>query len=397
MPIQELVADRSYAPVYRVSGKADVHAFLVRAVEAAGGTVLYASRHTRAPVFLGIRVEPDERLGLLVYPFRCNPPPIRGRPVDEHRVQVRYGGETSWGDDHPLGRDLAGVDVTLVLGVHLEADLLLGLDPLRYDPLPMGISVEFKNEHVAAVARTGWHAWERENRPGTRRGSSRSLEGLETLIAFAPERLLDYARLEREASGLGLDPPLRLRAAQAALSAPSGAREVPHALEERFALSSRDILEIIDRRMRLRVAVRGGVAEHHLQRHLTSDPDVVEVVALDEDGEPDFEVVLASGRRLRVECKTCSSDVYADGARKVEVQKTRASKGDPASRYYPVGHFDAVAACLYPVTGRWEFRFLASEQLARHERFPNRIQPMQRVDDRWPERLPQALGPNTED
>lgn len=394
MPTDEPLAGRSYAPVYRVSGKQDVHSFLAEAIVASGGTVLYSSQHARAPVYLGVRVHPDERLGLLVYPFRCNPPPIPGRPADEHRVQIRYGGEQTWGNEHPVGRDVAGVDVTLVLGVHLEERLLLGLDPALYDPLPMGISVEFKNEQVAAARRAGWHAWERENRPGKRRGRSRALEGLETLVAFTPERLLDYARLEREASGLGLDPPLRLRAAQAALGRPELGQEVPHVLEDSFDLSSREILGIIDRRMRLRVAVRGGVAEHHLERHLRDDPDVVEVVGLDQDAEPDFEVVLRDGRRLRVECKTCSSNTYADGSLRVEVQKTRSSKGDPASRYYQVDHFHAVAACLYPVTGRWEFRFQATSRLMRHGEWPDRLQAMQRVDDLWHLRLPQAVSPD---
>lgn len=394
MPTDEPIAGRSYAPVYRVSGKRDVHAFLVEAVAASGGTVLFASQHARAPVYLGVRVDPDERLGLLVYPFRCNPPPILGRPADEHRVQVRYGGEETWADDHPVGRDVAGVDVTLVLGVHLEEGLLLGLDPALYDPFPMGISVEFKDAQVAVAQRDGWHAWERENRPGTRRGRSRALEGLETLVAFTPERLLDFARFEREASGLGLDSPLRLRAAEAALGPATIGRQLPHALESSFDLSSREILEIIDRRMRLRVAVRGGVSEHHLERHLRDDPEVIEVVSLDQDGEPDFEVELRDGRRIRVECKTCSSNAYADGSLRVEVQKTRSSKGDPASRYYEVGHFDAVAACLYPVTGRWEFRFQATRRLARHNEWPQRLQPMQRVDDAWHPRLPQALRPD---
>lgn len=223
---------------------------------------------------------------------------------------------------------------------------------------------------------------------------SHALKGLETLIAFTPDRLLDYVRLEREASGLGLDPPLRLRAAQAALGQSAVGREIPHTLEDSFELSPREILAIIDRRMRLRIAVRGGVAEHHLERHLRDDPDVAEVTALDQDGEPDFEVTLTAGGRVRLECKTCSSNAYADGAAKVEVQKTRASKGDRASRYYEVGHFDAVAACLYPVTGRWEFRFQATTRLARHREWPDRVQPMQRVDDAWHERLQQALAPD---
>ena len=79
---------------------------------------------------------PDESLAGLCYPFRCNHP-IKGCAPDEHWLQVRYGGAKSWpGSQHRLGQDLAAVDVTVVLGVHIEADILIGLDPLLYDPLP---------------------------------------------------------------------------------------------------------------------------------------------------------------------------------------------------------------------------------------------------------------------
>jgi hypothetical protein len=146
------LAARTYASVYRVSGRSDLHDYLVDAVRRAGGTPLYVSEAQRAPVFLGIQGPNDERIGLLCYPFRCNPAPIKGRPADEHRLQIRYGGEATWDGPHPLGRDVAGVDTTIVVGVHLEADLLIGLDPARYDPLPMGISIEFKQGEVDAAA-----------------------------------------------------------------------------------------------------------------------------------------------------------------------------------------------------------------------------------------------------
>jgi restriction-modification system family protein len=256
MPDQ--LAGRAYARIYRVSGRADLRQALTAAVAQAGGTVLYASDPHRAPLYLGVQAADGERLGLLCYLFRCNPPPIRGRAADEHRLQIRYGAETSWSGAHPLGRDVAGIDVTLVLGVHTHAGILVGLDPLRYDPLPMGISIEFKDAHVAAVVEHGWHVWERTNQPGRRRPERRAQEGLETLVGFQPERLLDYARLERQATSLGLDPPLRFRAALVAASAPSVTGGTQHMLEEEFAFSSAEILHIIATRTRLAVAVRGG-------------------------------------------------------------------------------------------------------------------------------------------
>lgn len=381
----ESIAGRNYAQAHRVVGRADLREFVVSAVTASGGRLLYASEGHRAPLFIGVQSEGDATLGIMCYLFRCNPPPIAGRPTDEHRIQVRYGGERSWQDEHPVGRDVAKVDITLVLGAHPERGVFVGLDPVLYDPLPMGISVEFKDSQVAAIERSSWHVWERDNLTGVKRGA-RSATGLETLVGFTPDRLLDYARLERQAGLLGLDSPLRYAAAEA-MAAPR-AVDVQHVLEGEFGLSASDILDIIHERMRLAVAVRGGVAEHHLGAFLRSLPDIVAVERMEQDGPPDYTVTLRSGATLAIECKNVSPSPYSDGSIKVEVQKTRASKGDPAGRLYRPSQFDVLAACLYPRTRRWEFRFIRSGQLAIHRAHPGRIAPMQRLDERWSTALP---------
>lgn len=381
------LAGRSYARVYRVSGRSDLHAFLIEAVRRSGGDVLYASEARRAPVYMGVQGPSEERIGLLVYPFRATHNVIRNRPSDEHRLQVRYGSEATWTEEHPLGRDVAGVDTTLVLGVHLDSGVFIGLDPFLYDPLPMGISVELKERDIEAAAATGWYVFERDNLGGRRRSDPRAPDGLETVVVFRPERFLDYVRLERQASDLGLDPALRYAAAQSA-GKPHAAAGRPgvfslHALEDEFDLSSAEILEIIATRSRLTVAVRGGVAEHHLERALLSDPAVDEVRRLDEDAKPDFDVRTVSGRELLIECKNASPRPYADGTIKVEVQKTRASRGDPASRLYRVDQFDAIAACLYSPTRQWSFRFQWTSRLTPDANHPGRIAPIQRVGPDW--------------
>jgi hypothetical protein len=75
----------------------------------------------------------------------------------------------------------------------------------------------------------------------------------------------------------------------------------------------------------------------------------------------------------------------------VEVQKTRSSKGAPESRLYSPEQFDVVAACLFPATRRWEFRFKATAALVRDPRYPDRLAPVQQVDPSWAERLVAAL------
>lgn len=381
--MSESVAGRAYPRVYRTSGRGDVAAFVADAVTAGGGRLVWHSEPTRAPLYVAADAGDGERLGLLVYPFRMTTVLTRNRPSDESRMQVRYGGEASWDGDHSLGWDPAGVDVTMVVGCHLQRRLFVGLDPATYDPLPMGISLEFKEDQLTRAAEQGWHVFTRVNRSGVRRGTPRAELGEETVVAFAPDRFLDYARLDRRAADLGLDPPLRYSAARA-LAAPAGADSgTLHRLEQQFGLSSSEILDIIAGRNRLAVAVRGGVAEHHLERVLRNDPDVVAVRRLDVDSMHDFDVTLRDGRTLRVECKNAAPERYADGSEKVEVQKTRASKDDPASRFYRADQFDVVAACLFATRGEWTFRFQATRSMQRHPQFPDRLGVNHRVDDTW--------------
>lgn len=380
-----MLAGRAFGPVYRVSRRADLYDFILRAVEASGARVLFASDVGLAPMFIGAQLDSDERIGMLIYPFRMTRNTIRNRPQDEVRGQLRYGSEASWEHAHPLARDVAGVDVTLVVGVDLEDELLVGLDAALWDPLPMGISFYVKLAEIEEAQASGWHVWEKVNKGGSKRVDPRSPTRLETVVAFEPDRLIDYARLERRATSLRLDPPLRF--ATAVAMADRSHREGPqprHVLEEQFALSSEQILDIIGGRNRLAVAVRGGVAEHHLERYLARHESVVRISRLDLDAMHDFDVLLRSGETLRVECKNASPKPYPNGDFKVEVQKTRASKGDPASRFYPVEAFDIVAACLFSAVGRWEFRFGPTSAMARHKEFRDRLAPIQPITSAWP-------------
>lgn len=385
------LAARQHGEVYHVSGRQDLHDFLCHAVEESGARLLYASSANRAPVYLGVELPSEERLGMLVYPFRVNTKPVKNRPDDEVRGQLRYGGEASWTRDHHLGLDVAGVDITLIVGIDLSDGVFIGLDSLLWDPLPMGISFYAKREQVREAAATSWNVWEKINRPGKRRTQSRAVEGTETVIAFTPERLIDYAKLERQARALHLDTPLRYSAALALRDKPSETTSTRHVLEAEFDLTSAEILDLIGGRSRLAVAVRGGVAEHHLEKTLKADPYVHTCERLDLDAQPDFKVTMSDGQQVRIECKNASPKTYANGDYRVEVQKTRASKGDPASRFYEVGHFDLVAACLYSATGEWTFRFIRVDQLEQHSDFPGHLAALHHVDARWSETPFEAL------
>lgn len=385
---------RSYARLYEGLKRGKAHRGIEAAIERSGGRVIYSSGASRGPLFLGIEDLEGRPMALCAYVFTATHQQIRNRPPDEHRFQVRYGDVNSdaWkAEDHPVGFDPLGSDTTLVLGVHEEADLFIAVDPIAYDPLPMGISVFFKDAEVEAALEHGWHVWERDNIAGIRRGDTRTELGLETLVAFKPEMLFRYVQFERTAQRLGLDPPLRFRAAQEA-GAGEGSDEL-HGLERQFGLKAQEILDIIDERPRLGTAVRGGVAERHLEKALKNDPDIAKIRLGEADGPPDF-VVGVHGRsdHVSIECKNASPQPYSDGTFKVETQKTRASKGDPKSRLYEPNQFDVVAACMYGPLKEWTFRYKRSVLLTRDTRFEDRIAAIQRIDESWVPSLQQALA-----
>ena len=381
---------RSYARSYEGVHRRQHHAFLEGAVARSGGRVLFSSGPSSAPLFLGIEDIDGQRVGICAYVFLANQVKTRNRPEDEHRLQVRYGdvNDASWRSaDHPIGFDPLGVDVTIVVGVHPQADVIIGLDPLIYTPLPVGVSVEFKDGEIRRARRSRWHVWERDNISGVRRSTPRAERGVETLIAFRPDRLLDYVRFERTAQALRLEPPLRFRAA---VDHPAAAAGI-HSLEHEFALSAEEILDIIRERPRLGMAVRGGVAERHLYRLLSADPVVADPRLGEQEGPPDLFVTVAGFGEVTVECKNASPTTYADGTPKVETQKTRASKGDPKSRYYDPAQFDVVAACMYGPWQEWKFRYKRSTRLVRDGKYPDRIAAIQRIDATWSKTLLEAL------
>lgn len=374
------------ANTYRVDAeRGQVVAFLEAAVEASGGRVVYCSFRSEqlAPVYLSAEDGEGQRYGMVIYPFTATKRSTRNRPDDEHRAQIRFGDPVVARDNENLiAHDPAGVDVTLVLTVDPELEFIVGLDPLVYDDLPMGISVYNKDHHVDAADEDGWAVWERKKLGGRRR---ESWSGLETLVGFRSHRLLDYVRFEAKATALGLDPGLRATLAEQFRE--PGVRR--HRLEDLFGLGAETILDIVESNFRLGVAVRGGVAEHHLAAALAADPAVSRSRAIDQDGQPDFDVELADGRRLLIECKTASQKAYKNGDHKVEAQKTRDSG---AGRKYSYDQFDVLAACLFPATGSWEFRFRWTSDLEPWTEDPTRLAAIQRIDGSWASTLNELVG-----
>ncbi|MEA2685131.1 MAG: hypothetical protein QOE93_326 [Actinomycetota bacterium] len=382
------LAGRSYvSKLYRVnSRRRPVIDLLRRAVEESGGRVVSCSYPDVlvAPMFLGAEDDGGHRYGIVLYPFTTTRRATTRRPQAEHRFQVRFGDPVRHRQEpNPLCHDPAGVDVTLVLAVDPERDLIVGLDPLVYSELPIGISGYYRDEHEAAVVAGGWAAWSKEKERPRGQGD-RDWEGLESMVGLRPGRFLDYVRFEALATSLGLDTALRLSLAeQFAVGHVSR-----HALERLFGVDAATILDIVESNFRLGVAVRGSVAEYHLGRLLADDAAVAAFEPIDQDGMPDFRVTLHDGRQVTIDCKNALRETYKSGEAKVETQKTRDSG---AGRKYTFDSFDILAACMFSVSGHWTFRFKRSRALVPWTKDPARIGAIQRIDTTWASSLAEAV------
>lgn len=336
-----------------------------------GGVKILKAPDPRMAPFEHIVLTPHgEQLRLVAYVFRANKYQQGGRPEDEHRFQIKYGSDFRRYHFLELPEPGDRSTVTLFLGVHLEERLIVGCDPAMHNPTWFSKSVELKDAQLARALQLGWYAWERDRREGGRRKAPKPLLDyrFETVVAFTPENLLRYVELERVATGL--DPGERLLLAEK----PPGRER--HSLEVELGLAPGEILDMIEHAFRLKVAARGVAAQVHLGKLLEKVPES-EVVPIDEDGRPDFEVHYRGRRRpVRIECKNVLRSQRLHGLPMVEYQKTRASKHDPVcGRFYTYNHCDILAACLHPLSERWEYEFRAAHELPEHELCPRRVQP----------------------
>lgn len=376
---------------YTVSRKAKepLVGFMIDALTSTGCRIIQHSDPGIAPFQVSFETPLGERMGIIAYAFFANSKPTKNRPNDEHRFQVKYGAKD--GALHPLWQDPYGIYTTLFLGINPESGFFVGVDPVLHSPTKMFISVEFKEEQARQIQKNGWNCWEREK---TSRGFDSPVE---TVVGGRPERFLDYIRFEQAA--LGLDQGHRFLLAEqigqhgshilslhqkhAAGQPITPANARLHHLAEEFELDTDQILSLIDSAPRLKMAVRGWVAETHLETQLRCIPQITELTRLEQDGQPDFDLILQGGRHLRIECKNVLRRPMADGTIRVDFQKTRASKNNPCSRYYRRDEFQVLAACLHPSTEKWEFQYQLTRNLAAHQKCPLHLDNKVRVSPDW--------------
>ena len=162
-----------------------------------------------------------------------------------------------------------------------------------------------------------------------------------------------------------------------------------HPLAKQYGLTAHELLDAVNKRFRLKVALEGAVAEVQMEKKIKAlVGSVIErYETYDQDGHPDFGIWLPGrSERLLAECKNVRDheEAYREGgeivAYKVETQKTRASQGDPVSRYYGVGQFQILGVCLGKKTGDWtDFMFVRVVDLLCHAKHEGKLAVMQRV------------------
>lgn len=375
-------------------------AFFQQALDKSGFVTHKAPSPFQAPFVWDVEAPWGERLRLIVYLFLANKYKQSGRPADEHRFQIKYGGDLS--GYHEIYVPASTDEVTLFLGLHLEEGVVIGADPLLHNPTRFSSSVEFKDEHVESAQSAGWTSWERD-RSAARRKTVMPEESLSTevLVGFLPERLGEFVFLEKIAAGYDPGERMllsdkiaegRLRPAKLSPEQEYEVLEMTHPLEIELELGARLLLDLIQDSFRLKVALRGAVAEYHLLEVLRRDVDVGHVKRLDKDGLPDFRVVFL-GREIFVECKNVlRGKKTREGHARVDFQRTRAAKGNPCSRYYQPSEFEVLAACLHPVTENWEYRFRATAKLIAHPKCPGRLSSRVVVDEAtWGKSITEVL------
>lgn len=368
------------------SGRRPLLDFMCGALEESGCRIIRVSPANSAPFRITFETPSGLRQGIVAYAFLANSRPTRNRPLDEHRFQIKYGskppGQQVYMD---LWQDPFGLYTTLLLGINTEEGFFVGADPVLHSPTKLFISLEFKERNAESIRDDGWHVWERDRQSED--------EPSEVLVGGTASSFLKFIEFER--SAVGMDQGHRQLLAEkmgqipvlpASGTAPPRRQATSgelHALAKEFELKEGELLDLIAQTARLKMAVRGWVAEEHLVRQLVALPGVTDCERIAGEGVPDVALRFEGSRRLTIECKNVLRKPTREGLARMDFQRTRASLGDPCSRYYAPTEFDVIAACLHAVTESWEFRYVVPSRLEAHARCPEKLSNNVRIDDRW--------------
>lgn len=365
--------------------------FMLDSLRSAGCRILHAPDPGEAPFVINFETPAGERMGIIAYAFLANESPTKvRRPQDERSFQIKYGPDDK--QLHTLFQDPLGLYTTLLVGIDPKEGFFVAADPEVHNPTRFFIRLEFKERHAQAIKRDGWHVWERESRGRKDLKPGERLYSFETLVGGTKDAFLDLIRFERAAQGLSpgdrhllaVRPELLASGTPASASQPTGLSGTAiHPLAVEFELEPDQILELIAGARRLKMAVRGWVAEEKLREVLSRTSGVTHCERLDEEGGADLRVRWRDGPPLLVECKNVLRQTNAAGLAKIDFQRTRASKSDPCSRFYAPTDFDIVAGCLHAITEEWEFRYIDPYRLDPRSSCPGKLDNRVLIDERW--------------
>ncbi len=379
----------------RASGRQPLIDFVVDALHDAGCRLIYIPPANVAPFRFTFETPSGERMGIIVYAFLANQKLTKNRPTDEHRFQVKYGAKGA-GEPQPIFHDPYGLYTTLFVGINPEQNFFVAADPWLHNPTKFFISIEFKDHDVERVLERGWWAWERERR-------AESDEPVEVLVGGTRDQFLRYVYFERaalrEAQGhrhwlaeniehVASFSVVRTTKVEVELARPANL----HALTREFELDEGQVLDLIEKAPRLKMAVRGWVAEEHLYRSLRGIDGVTDCTHIEQEGGADVRLRYKGSRPIEIECKNALRKTTAAGLVRIDFQRTRASKADPCSRYYQSNDFDVLAGCLHAVSSKWEFRYALARTLDPHPRCAGRLSNNVKIDsERWSDDPEQIL------
>lgn len=366
--------------------------FIHDALSASRCRVIHSSDAGHAPFRMSFETPAGERMGIIVYAFFANQKLTRNRPGDEYRFQLKYGPKQQR-NVHHLWQDPYGLYTTLLVGISPSERFFVGYDPVLHSPTKHFISLEFKASFAEEILRTGWAWRERDRRSG-------SDEPVEIIVGGTIHSFLDFIRFEREARGEDQGHRALLAEHRGLIAPPTTMVTTPvpvestyvHQLAREFEMSETAVLDLIARASRLKMAVRGWVAEQHLVEQLRKVEGITDCEHINAENSPDVQLRFEGSDLLFVECKNVLRTPNRDGAARVDFQRTRASKADPCSRYYSTDDFDIIAACLHARTERWEYSFALTRALDPHRKCRGKLSNNVVVDARWREDIRGILG-----
>jgi restriction-modification system family protein len=371
--------------VYRVSQRSrePLLGYIHEALTASGCSIIYSSDAAHAPFRISFATPTGERMGIVAYAFFANQRVTRNRPADEYRFQLKYGGKQDT-NIHYLWQDPYGLYTTLLVGISPTERFFVGFDPVLHSPTKHFISLEFKTSFIDEIHAKGWSWRERDRRSG-------SEDVVEVIVGGTEKSFLDFVRFEREARGedqghralLAERRGIVERVSRTTTPSVSVEPAYVHQLAREFEMSEGAVLDLIASAKRLKMAVRGWVAEHHLVQMLSGVTGISDCERIDAESSPDIQLRFEGSDLLFVECKNVLRTTASNGAPRVDFQRTRASKGDPCSRYYAPDDFDVLAACLHARTEKWDYSFALTRELDKHRKCAGKLSSNVVLDGRW--------------